>query len=185
MFDSQYIEALKKGNPSVQRELVDFFSGKMFSIARRYLADDHLAYDVLQESWIAIFNNIKTYKEEIAPIEAWIYRIVVNQSLKEIKKRKRNIEYVAEFTVEPEGMAPEVLDTLQLELLFNYVCELPEGCRAVFNMYVFDEFSHKEIALQLGINEGTSRSQLNRARKLLMEKINSMDHVLIKKYEAV
>ncbi|MGB5026574.1 MAG: sigma factor, partial [Saprospiraceae bacterium] len=100
MFDSHYIEDLKKGNPSVQKELVDFFSGKMLSIARRYLADDHLAYDVLQESWIAIFNNIKTYKEEIAPIEAWIYRIVVNQSLKEIKKRKRKIEFVAEFALE-------------------------------------------------------------------------------------
>lgn len=185
MFDNHYIAALKQGNPSVQKELVDFFSGKMLSIARRYLADDHLAYDVLQESWIAIFNNIKTYQEEIAPLEAWIYRIVVNQSLKELKKRKRKIEFVAEFASEKEGIAPEILDTLQLELLFKYVCELPEGCREVFNMYVFDEYSHKEIAAQLGINEGTSRSQLNRARKLLMEKIKTMDHVLIKKYETV
>ncbi len=171
----QIIASCKKKNPSAQRELVDLFSGTMLSIARRYLNNDHLAYDVLQESWINIFEKINTFDDRIGSFEAWMYRIVVNQSLKELKRRKTRIDFLPEYSMHPVENEPEIFSVMNTEILFKLIQNLPAGCREIFNMFVIDNFSHVEISKILNISEGTSRSQLNRARKILMEKILSMN----------
>lgn len=175
------ISNCKKNIPSAQKELVECYSAYMLSITRRYLSDDHLAYDALQDAWISIFEHLNQYKEELGSFQQWISRIVVNQSLKIIRKRTNKTDYMDDW----QGTEPEISEDayrfMEGAEIMKLVQELPNGCREIFNLCVLDDYSHKEIASMLGISEGTSRSQLNRARQLLMARINELNTIKVSK----
>lgn len=128
------------------------------------------AKDVFQEAFVIAFQKIGQYKFE-GSFEGWIKRIFINKLLQTLKKRKKDILFLDVFDtdiVEEEEL--ELVPIEQVKLL-EYVQELPDQYRMVFNLYVFEKMKHKEIATLLGISEGTSKSNLNRAKSILKKKI--------------
>lgn len=169
---SEFIELAKmcaSGDRKAQERLYRLFYGRMLPVCMRYAKDTEVAKDLLQDSFIKIFNKIKTY-DGAGSLEGWIRRIVVNNAIDEFRKKKRDfvllesiedvgeIEEDEDFEEEIGFKASQVIEALQ---------ELTPGYRAIFNMYVFEEMTHKEIAEKLGIGVGTSKSNLSKAKRNL------------------
>jgi len=134
----------------------------------KYAQNYEDAEDVLQDSFILIFDKIKQYKNK-GSFEGWLKRITINVALQKYRQRKklqvvRNDEVEAEVTV-------ELKQEIEADFLLDLIQRLPDQYRLVFNLYVLDHFSHKEIAEMLQISEGTSKSNLSRARSILKHKI--------------
>lgn len=173
--ESQIIKGCQKGKKKYQYALVERYSGILMTVCRRYVSDENTAQDLLQESLIRIFTYIDKYKPT-GSFEAWIKTVTRNCVLAWLKKSYVQNEMTIDTAEYFDGQVePEVYSHLDEEELIKLIQELPTGYRIVFNMYVIEGYSHKEIAETLNINESSSRSQLGRARKLLQEKINSID----------
>lgn len=174
MDELQIIAGCKEQKQEAQRALYNMFAPKMYAVCLRYMADSDAAQDLLQDGFIKIFSNI-VYFEGKGSLEGWIRRIFVNLALETIRKRKHiiirseDIQNISD--VEDNGSGEELYNTISEEELLKMVQELPKGYSTIFNLYAIEEYSHKEIAAMLGINEGTSRSQYIRARRLLQEKV--------------
>lgn len=140
----------------------------LFGICLRYSANRDDAEDILQESFIKIFSNLGRFRHE-GSFEGWARRITVNTALEFL--RKKNIYF--EDITRGRGVADadDVEDFLQAKELVALLNQMPDGYRAVFNMYVIEGFSHAEISAMLGISEGTSKSQLSRAKQWLRDKL--------------
>lgn len=142
----------------------------MKGVAYRYVNDFAIAEDILQEAFIKVFVNLKTF-DNSGSFEGWLRRVVVNSSINyfhSLKKQSENISdlgYLLENDLNDEGDDEEY--DYSMEELVDSISMLPEGYKMVFNMYVVDNFTHKEIAAALNITEGTSKSQLSKAREYL------------------
>jgi len=141
----------------------------MFAVCMRYAKDREAAEDILQEGWVKVFKNIEKYRGD-GSFEGWVRRIFVNTAVEHYRKEAKMIavseEAEAYFVVHED-----VSDDLELADLMKCIQSLSAGYRTVFNLYVIEGYSHKEIAEQLNISEGTSKSQLARARYLLQKMI--------------
>lgn len=171
---SEIIEACVKGDRHAQRSLYDIFSKKMFVVCLRYTKSQQEAEDILQDSFIKVFKNLKGYRGD-SRLDYWIKRIVVNTALNSQRKKLYMYPMVDIEDVKNDFDLNKTLAAFGLEELLNMIKELPTGCQAVFNMFAIEGFSHKEIAKMLDVSEGTSKSQFSRARKLLKEKIAKED----------
>jgi len=158
------------GNPRGQRELYDRYAGYLTAVANRYLADLDKVKDVLQEAFINIFRRFDSfqYRGE-GSLQAWMTRIVVNGALHEL--RGRQIVQPVETLPDPLPEEDPEVDDIPLEVLQGMIEQLPDGYRTVFNLYVFEQKSHKEIAAMLGIKENSSASQYLRAKAILAREI--------------
>lgn len=166
--ENTLITNCQKGDKRSQFLLVKKYSGMLLTVCRRYARDEAMAYDVLQETFILIFSNIKKYKST-GSFEGWIRQIAINCSLQWIGKSYfKNESPTIEFT-ESEWHNPIVFSNLGEEEIIKYIQALPDGYRTVLNLYIIEGFSHKEIAELLNISINTSRTQLMRARKRLIE----------------
>jgi RNA polymerase sigma-70 factor (ECF subfamily) len=158
----------KKQNATAQAELYKRYSNTLFSICLKYSPNYAEAQDNLQDSFITIFKRIEQFKGK-GSFEGWIKRITVNTALQKYRK-KRAFDITNEDQIEDEDV--EVVDTsLPLDFLLKIIQELPDRYRMVFNLYILDGYSHKEIGEMLGISDGTSKSNLARARMILKQKI--------------
>ena len=164
------IEGCKQSDRSAQHELYDRFAGQMLAISKRYSKSDPEAEDILQESFIKVFRNISSFREE-SSLFFWIKRIVVNTALNH--QRSKLYAYpMADVQSVPMNVDTDItLADFHLEELLQMIQELPDGCRVIFNLFAIEGYPHKEIAGMLGISEGTSKSQYARARSLLREKL--------------
>ncbi len=146
----------------------------MTRVALRYGGDSETSKDIVIESFTKVFESIKTfeYRGE-GSLRAWITRIVINQSLMEVRKNSRWIFTEASEVehIEPSGVESDIA----AEELFGLIRQLPQGCRVVFNMFVIEGYGHDLIADMMKISVGTSRSQLAYARKILKEKIDGRE----------
>ncbi len=171
-FNEQNIIALcKKGDRSAQKTLYDLLSPKMFAICHRYMGDKESAEDVLQEGFIVLFSKLDSYSGE-GSFEGWARKIFVNTALMTLRKNdilKQSADIESAFGV-MSGNISAIQDISYQELL-KIIAGLPAGYRTVFNMFVIEGYSHKEISEALGITEATSRSQLQRARVMLQNRI--------------
>jgi len=130
------------------------------------MKEDMLAEDVLMEGFYKIYSNIKSFKGD-GSFEGWMRRIIVNTAINKIRKDKREmLDYQEELT-DKKGVEMMYVETMSANDMMAMIEKMPLGYRTVFNMYAIDGFSHREIATELGIDEGTSRSQLSKARKFL------------------
>ncbi len=170
--DQNTIELLKAcsiGDPKAQQRLYDLFASRLFAIARRYIPEHNTAEDILIESFVKIFSKLNDIKNPEA-LFAWMKRIVINNALMHLRSQKISFAELvesndtAEMPVEPSE-ASELLTILE---------QLPVGCKTVFNLYVFEEMTHPEIAQMLNISVSTSKSQYQLARQKLL-KLFSMD----------
>ncbi len=159
------------GDSRAQRELYDALSPKMFALCIRYMGDRDAAQDVLQDGFVTLFSKIDSYSGA-GSFEGWARTVFVSTALMALRKKDllRDSEDIDAARGMVETDAGAIQDIGYKELL-KMVAELPAGFRTVFNMYVMEGYSHKEIAEALDISEVTSRSQLQRARVLLQKKI--------------
>jgi RNA polymerase sigma-70 factor (ECF subfamily) len=174
MFENEYELAQQcvRENARAQRLLFERYAPRMFTVCLRYARHRMEAEDMLQDAFVRVFDKLTMYKGE-GSLEGWIRRITVNVALKAIKKCSFQREEIGLPVFHDEAEAATALDKLSEAELMTYISELPMGYRTVFNMYVFDGFNHQEIAAELGIQEGTSRSQLVKARTALQHKVEN------------
>lgn len=165
------ISESKKNNRIAQRELYDALFPKLYFVAKRYLHNTEILEEVISDAFINIFKNLGQLKAPEA-LEAWARRIVVNQCLSYLRQNKE-LSVSFEETKEAADLSINE-DFLHEEDLLKLLQKLPKGSRTVFNLYAIEGFSHKEIAENLGITEGTSKSQLNFARKKLQEEVQHL-----------
>ena len=166
--DINIAKACLKGDTRAQRDLYEQYKVQMFRICLRYAPDRSQAEDILQDAFIKIFSNLEKYEGK-GSFEGWMRRIVVNTALKNYKKSSVQKEQIGLESYQEGSMEPKAVANLGEEELMNLISQLPDGYRVVFNLYVVEGYSHKEIAENLQIKESTSRSQLVKARRLLQE----------------
>lgn len=135
----------------------------------KYAQNYQDAEDVLQDSFLQIFAKIDQYKEK-GSFEGWMKRITINVALQKYRQRQK-MQVVRTHEVESEEVSIEIEEELETDFLLELIQQLPDQYRLVFNLYVLDHFSHKQIAEMLQISEGTSKSNLSRARAILKQKI--------------
>lgn len=164
----QLIEKCSKNDTQAQSELYQLFSSKLFSVCLKYSRNYAEAEDNLQDAFLTIFSKIAQYKNK-GSFEGWLKRITINTALQ--RYRGQGVfEIVNEELIEDVELDIDDED-ISIEFLLKIIQELPDRYRLVFNMYVIDGYSHNEVAEMLSINVGTSKSNLARARKILIEKI--------------
>lgn len=166
----ELIEACIKGDRVAQKSLYDIFSKKMYMVCLRYTKSQQEAEDVLQDSFIKVFKNLKGYRGD-SRLDYWIKKIVINTALNSQRKKLYMYPMVDIDDVQNTVSHSKALTDFHLEELLKMIRELPTGCQTVFNLFAIEGYSHKEIAEMLEVSEGTSKSQFSRARKLLQEKI--------------
>lgn len=161
-------------NASAMRQLYDRYIGYMTTAVARYISDEDDRKDVLQDSFIKIFDSLGrfTYRGE-GSLRAWMTRITINEALQRLRREKRYDLFSPIEELQDDVEEPEDLDSLPPEVLLEMIASLPEGYRTVLNLFVFEDKSHKEIAQLLGIKENSSASQYHRAKALLAQKINA------------
>ena len=169
------LQQIVHGNSIAMKEFYDIYSGYLTAVCSRYISNREDVKDVLQDSFIKIFKAVKQfeYKGE-GSLKAWTARIVINESLKHLRKNQK-----LKVTNLPGWDLPDMADDQEPDFediptsaILEMIRTLPTGYRTVFNLYVFEEKSHKEIASILGIAENSSASQLHRAKGLLVKEID-------------
>lgn len=168
------LEGCKKGDRKAQENLYKTLSSRMMGLCMRYARDRVEAEDILQMGFVKVFQKVSEFRGE-GSFEGWIKRIMVNTAIEAYRKNQRNLNVVDIDEVYDYAQSTFDMSGLELKDLLKLVQQLSTGYRLVFNLYVMEGFSHKEIAEQLGISEGASKSQLSRARAILKEKIIKME----------
>ncbi|MBL7827415.1 MAG: RNA polymerase sigma factor [Saprospiraceae bacterium] len=166
--DQDLVSGVLQGSPAHQMALYKQYSVPMFRVLLRFARDKSEAEDMLQDGFVRVFRDMGQYRGDGA-LGGWIRRIMVNTALSHLRKQRDFVKdvpdfvpYEAKFHTEEDFAA-----NLDAQTLMSYLQKLPPGYRAVFNLYAIDGFSHEEIAEQLGITIGTSKSQLFKAREFL------------------
>ena len=166
----QLIERCKKKDAKAQSQLYKLYSSSLFSLCLKYSKNYVEAEDNLQDAFVTIFNKISQYKSK-GSLEGWMKRITINTALMRYRS-------VGVFSIVNEDQIEDVSieideDSISVDYLLGIIQELPDRYRLVFNLYVLDDYSHKEISELLGITTGTSKSNLSRARVILKTKIEN------------
>lgn len=170
--ESDLINGCIEGNRRMQEELYRKFSPRMYAVCLRYAGNAEEAEDILQEGFIKIFKKLDSFRGE-GSFEGWVRRIFVNTAIEHFR-RKRYLQPVTdkeENTIEGNNLS--ALDGLAEKDILALVQQLSPGYRTVFNMYVVEGYTHKEIGDMLGISEGTSKSQLSRAKVILQDMVRT------------
>ena len=166
----QIIQGCKKKDARAQAELYKRYSSVLYAVCLRYSPNKVEAEDNLQDAFITIFNKAEQFKDK-GSFEGWIKRITVNTVLQKYRKQKV-FSLTDEAQIEDTADQQVVDNGLPLDYLLSIIQELPHRYRLVFTMYVMDGYSHKEIGALLKISDGTSKSNLARARGILKTKID-------------
>ena len=171
------IEACKKNNAKAQMQLYDLYCNAMFTVALRYVKDTFEAEDVMQDAFIKAFKNIHTYKEEVN-FGAWLKRIVINQSIDWLKKKKLELvsinDEITTIVVEEEEW--NIATTISYQEIVDCIQQLKEKYRVVLTLFLLEGYDHKEISEILGISEVTSRTHLMRGKKQVQEQLKTVHH---------
>ncbi|MFL5774337.1 MAG: RNA polymerase sigma factor [Flavisolibacter sp.] len=170
--ESDLIDGCIRGDRKMQYELYQRFAPKMYGVCLRYAGKAEEAEDILQEGFIKVFNKMSSYRGE-GSFEGWIRRIFVNTAIEHFRKKTylQPITETEEASV--EGKYLSVLDKLAEKDIIQLVQQLSPGYRTVFNMYVIEGYTHRQIAEALNISEGTSKSQLSRAKMILQDLVQT------------
>jgi len=173
--EAEIVEGCKAGKRELQKALYTRFSGKMFAVCLRYSKSREEAEDILQDGFVKVFHSIQQFMGT-GSFEGWVRRIMVNTALEALRKKKLDF---SSFDIAHAGNQPDetfdLTGKLSAQDLLTIIQELPNGYRTIFNLYAIEGYQHKEIAVMLNISEGTSKSQLARARGMLQEKLKKSE----------
>jgi len=172
--EKELIKACKRKKQVGQKQLYERYYDIMFRICYRYLGNLHDAEDIVVEGFIKVFEKIKQFEyRNSSSLKNWIQTIMVNESLMHLRRSKRILFSDNEHILEQNYHIDE---TLEIKDIHKAIAQMPTGYRTVFNMYVVEGYSHKEIAERLNISEQTSKSQLSRAKKYLQKLIKDLNY---------
>ncbi|EKY21965.1 RNA polymerase sigma factor [Capnocytophaga genosp. AHN8471] len=171
--DHRLIEKAQRNDRLAQKQLYDQYAPALLSVCRLYINDLQFAEDALLKAFFKIFTNLSKYEEQ-EHFYAWMRRIAVNECIDFLKSKAQKLSF-ADWSD-----TYDIIDDVYLENetfseseIQSFVDQLPTACRTVFNLYVFEDYSHKQIAEELSISEGTSKSQLAYAKKLLQQHVTT------------
>lgn len=180
MEEQELVEKCLQGHQPSQRAFYEAFAGKMMAVCLRYTQRKQDAHDLFQDAFIRVFEKLDQYNHN-GSLEGWVRRIFVTTAINRYhQNKKREQQPELSEVPEPEVKEETVIERMSAQELMDLVNELPEGYRLVFNMYAIEGYSHREIAQALKISEGTSKSQLAKARTYLkneLKKRNQKDYV--------
>ena len=166
--ETELIKLAVENNRQAQQQIYSRFSSKMLSVCRQYIKDIQLAEDVMITAFMKVFTNLSKFENK-GSFEGWIRRIMVNECISYLRVQKKVKFTEDEIYVEESFNAIDSKFSIdQIQFLID---ALPDGYKMVFNLYAIEGYKHNEIAKILGINEGTSKSQLSHARKMLQTQI--------------
>lgn len=166
--EEEIIAGCKKGKAEFQEALYLLYGSKMMGICKRYTQDIMEAEDIFQETFIKVFKKIENF--EGRSFKSWIYTVFINSSIDNYRLNKqRHLHVSYDDIIEPNAHEIDVIKQMSANEITEIINELPEGYRMVFNLHVIDGFSHKEVAKMLNITEGTSKSQLFKAKAMLIK----------------
>lgn len=166
--DQELVKGVLQGSAAHQSALYRQYSVPMFRVVLRFSRDRAEAEDMMQDGFVRVFRDMSQFRSEGA-LGGWIRRIMVNTALSHLRKQRDFIRDIPDFSPFENMLRTDedFASNLDAETLLKYLQKLPPGYRAVFNLYAIDGYSHEEIAEQLGISIGTSKSQLFKAREYL------------------
>jgi RNA polymerase sigma factor (sigma-70 family) len=164
MTEIEIIRKCKEYDKAAFKELVRVYSPSLMSVCLRYMGQRHLAEDMLQESYIRIFQNIIQYEHQ-GSFKSWMYRITATTCLKELRKNLVVVD--TDISMLEDQIESETIELEDEHGIFKIIEDLPMPYRLVFNLYVIEGYSHQEIAEMMGVAESTSRTQLVRARMMI------------------
>ena len=168
--DQELLTGCLRGERRFQEGLYNQHGSTMFSICLRYACDYYQAEDMLQEGFVKVFNNLKNFRNE-GSFEGWLKRIFVNTAIEWLRKNKVMNEMAEIENVPLHIVQEDCFSQLAADDLMKLIQSLSPGYRTVFNLYAIEGYSHKEIGDMMNINEGTSKSQLARARYILQKMV--------------
>jgi len=169
--EKELIQLAVENNRQAQQQIYTRFSPKMLSVCRQYIKDIHLAEDIMITAFMKVFANLKNFQYK-GSFEGWIRRIMVNECISFIRVDKK-LKYSDDETYIEESFN-NIESQFSIADIQFLIDSLPDGYKMVFNLYAIEGFKHQEIAAMLGISEGTSKSQLSHARKMLQGQINTL-----------
>ena len=166
----QYIRKCVNNDREAQLKIYQLFSPVLYGLCLKYMRNEDDAKDVFQEAFVIAFQKMEQYRFD-GSFEGWLKRIFINKLLETLKKKKKGVLFLDVFDTDIADDEEIELAPIEQEKLLEYIKELPDQYRMVFNLYIFEKMKHKEIAKLLEISEGTSKSNLNRAKSILKKKI--------------
>ena len=171
MKERDYIKRSITGDAGAQRYLFDQYSARMLKLCKRYLTDEYEAEEAFIQAFRKALEKLHTYEERGEnSFKHWLSRIMINECLMLLRKVNR-FEKVQENQLHLVSVETQAHES---EYIYQFILDLPLGYRTVFNLFAIEGYSHKEIAEMLGIKEATSRSQLNKSRQILQERIKKL-----------
>lgn len=166
--ENEIIQLAVANNRQAQQKIYAQFSPKMLSVCRQYIKDIHQAEDIMITAFMKVFVNLKNFEYK-GSFEGWIRKIMVNECVSFVRVQKK-VKFIEDETWFEESFN-NIESQFSIEDIQFLIDNLPEGYKMVFNLYCIEGYKHQEIAKMLGINEGTSKSQLSHARKMLQTQI--------------
>jgi RNA polymerase sigma-70 factor (ECF subfamily) len=177
--DIALAKACLAGDGKAQHILFNRYSGQMMALCLRYAGDHDEAQDLLQEGFVKVFHKLDMYNGK-GPLGAWIRRTIANNALDHLRRNKREMAHMINLKVEAEFENVEEQfeidgdeNALNEDKLMDLVQQMPLGYRTIFNMYAVEEYTHKEIAEELGITESTSKTQYRKAKAFMRKLIEA------------
>lgn len=168
------VKGCKEGKRTSQETLYKYFSSKMFGVCLRYSRDRSEAEDILQMTFIKVFENIKEYTGA-GSFEGWVRRITVNTAIEMYRKNKVMNNSVDISMIDFDCRPVSSSHNLDVKDMLRLIARLPDHYRVIFNMFAIEGYSHREIAETLGITETACRTQLHRARHILQDRIRALE----------
>lgn len=172
---TKLIAKAAKGNRRAQQELFELFAPKMMGVCRKYMKNNALAEEVMLTGFLKVFTNLETFND-LGSFEGWIRRIMVNESISQLRKDKK-LRFEDEALLETQEHATYIESELEVKEIQKLIDDLPEGYKTVFVLYVIEGYKHSEIAELLKITVGTSKSQLSKARKMLQARLTQQNKI--------
>lgn len=169
--EREIIKLAVENNRQAQQKIYSKYSPKMLGICRQYIKDLQQAEDIMITAFMKVFTNLDSFEHK-GSFEGWIRRIMVNECISFIRVQKKVSFLEDEYYV--EDSFNNIESHFSVNDIQSLIDSLPDGYKMVFNLYIIEGYKHNEIAKMLGINEGTSKSQLSHARKMLQEQINKL-----------
>ncbi len=174
MFNEEaVIRGCLRGSAQSQRALYEHFASKMFTVCLRYARTAADAPDILQEGFVKVFTKLDQFQFQ-GSFEGWVRRIMVNTALRTYQKQRFENETSGYETLPDAPVDPDAIASLSERELLTLITRLPDGYRVVFNLVAVEGYSHAEAGAMLNIQESTSRSQLTKARRWLVEQVDLM-----------
>lgn len=172
--ETKLIQRAAKNNREAQHILYELHAPKMLSVCRYYIKDVHKAEEVMLNGFFKVFKYLKTFKNE-GSFEGWVRRIMVREAISFLRQQK-HVEFTAEDEILKQDYTNNIKTNIEVAEIQQLIDSLPEGYKIVFVMYAIEGYKHHEIAELLNISEGTSKSQLFKARQMLQKKIKELNN---------